>query len=84
MQRREDVLPLVSFFIQHYNHKFKKNIRALSPEAGDIIIKYDWPGNVRELKNAIERAMILEDDTTIRPIYLPFQVTSQSAIPSRL
>jgi DNA-binding NtrC family response regulator len=39
---------------------------------------------VRELKNAIERAMILEDDTLIRPLYLPFQVTSQSAIPSSM
>ena len=83
-QRRDDILPLVSFFIEHYNHKFKKALRGLSSEAGEIILKYDWPGNVRELKNAIERAMILEDDTLIRPLYLPFQVTSQSAIPSSM
>jgi two-component system response regulator AtoC len=83
-QHRDDIPHLVSFFIEHYNQKFKKSIRGLSPEAAEIILKYDWPGNVRELKNAIERAMILEDDTLIRPIYLPFQVTSQSAIPSSM
>jgi DNA-binding NtrC family response regulator len=83
-QHRDDIPPLVDFFIEHYNHKFKKAIRGLSAEAGEIILKYDWPGNVRELKNAIERAMILEDDTLIRPLYLPFQVTSQSAIPSSM
>ncbi len=83
-QRREDILPLVNFFIAHYNQKFKKNIRGLTPDAADIILKYDWPGNVRELKNAIERSMILEDEAHIRPLYLPFQVTSQSAIPSSM
>jgi DNA-binding NtrC family response regulator len=29
---------------------------------------------VRELKNSIERAMILEDETLLRPVYLPFSV----------
>jgi DNA-binding NtrC family response regulator len=31
---------------------------------------------VRELKNAIERAMILEDEDMLRPDYLPFSVGS--------
>ena len=31
---------------------------------------------MRELKNAIERAMILEDDDMLRPVYLPFSVGS--------
>ena len=39
-------------------------------------MRYEWPGNVRELKNAIERAMILEDDDLLRPLYLPFSVGS--------
>jgi DNA-binding NtrC family response regulator len=33
---------------------------------------------VRELKNAVERAMILEDSDYIRPTYLPIQVTGQA------
>jgi two-component system response regulator AtoC len=40
-------------------------------------MKYDWPGNVRELKNAVERAMILEEATELRPDYLPFAVAQQ-------
>ena len=74
--RREDVLPLVSFFIERYNKRFRKSVRGITPETRDLLMQHDWPGNVRELKNAIERAMILEDDDLLHPLYLPFSVGS--------
>jgi len=74
--RREDVLPLVHFFIERYNRRFRKSVRGITQETRDLLSSYDWPGNVRELKNAIERAMILEDDDMLRPVYLPFSVGS--------
>jgi two-component system response regulator AtoC len=76
--RREDVLPLVDFFIERYNFRFRKSLRGITPEARDLLLRHDWPGNVRELKNAIERAMILEEADYIRPTYLPIQVTGQT------
>ena len=57
-----------SFFIERYNQRFRKSVRGITPETRDLLTKYDWPGNVRELKNAIERAMILEDDDMLRPV----------------
>jgi DNA-binding NtrC family response regulator len=75
-ERREDILPLVSFFIERYNKRFRKSVRGITPETRALLLSYDWPGNVRELKNAIERAMILEEDDQLRPIYLPFSVGS--------
>ena len=74
--RREDILPLVRFFIERYNKRFRKNVRGITPETRDLLMQHDWPGNVRELKNAIERAMILEDDDLLHPLYLPFSVGS--------
>jgi two-component system, NtrC family, response regulator AtoC len=74
--RREDVLPLVQFFIERYNKRFRKSVRGITPETRELLVSYEWPGNVRELKNAIERAMILEDDDMLRPVYLPFSVGS--------
>lgn len=59
-ERKEDILPLTKHFIEIYNIKFRKNIKGISKEAEEILLKYDWFGNVRELKNVIERAMILE------------------------
>ncbi len=73
-ERPEDILPLVDFFIGWYNRKFKKSVRGISPETRRLLLAHNWPGNVRELKNSIERAMILEDETILRPVYMPFAV----------
>jgi DNA-binding NtrC family response regulator len=43
------------------------------------MLRYDWPGNVRELKNAVERAMILEDADHLNPECLPFAVAQQQS-----
>jgi two-component system response regulator AtoC len=67
----QDILPLARFFVEHYNQKFKQQIEGISPGAEDLLLTHDWPGNVRELRNAIERAMILEDTASIRPSSLP-------------
>jgi transcriptional regulator with PAS, ATPase and Fis domain len=72
--RKEDILPLVDFFIDRYNRKFKKSVRGLTDETRRLLLLHTWPGNVRELKNSIERAMILEDEQRVRPMYLPFSV----------
>jgi two-component system response regulator AtoC len=76
--RKEDVLPLVDFFIERYNFRFRKSLKGITQDARDLLVRHDWPGNVRELKNAIERAMILEEADYIRPTYLPIQVTGQA------
>ena len=73
-ERMDDVLPLVDFFVDLYNRRFKKSVRGISPETRRLLMSHTWPGNVRELKNSIERAMILEDDQILRPVYLPFAV----------
>src|ERR1039458_2099313 len=72
--RKEDILPLVDFFIDRYNRRFKKSIRGITDETRRLIFTHNWPGNVRELKNTIERGMILEEEPFLRPVYLPFSV----------
>ncbi|MGO9123652.1 MAG: sigma-54-dependent transcriptional regulator [Terriglobales bacterium] len=72
--RKEDILPLVDFFIERYNRRFKKSIRGITDETRRLLLSHNWPGNVRELKNTIERGMILEDEPLLRPMYLPFSV----------
>jgi len=72
--RKEDIVPLVNFFIERYNRRFKKSIRGITDETRALMLAHNWPGNVRELKNTIERGMILEDEPFLRPVYLPFSV----------
>src|SRR6185295_15374289 len=64
---REDVLPLANYFVESYNRKFKRSIKGLSPESVRVLAGHDWPGNIRELRNAIERAMVLEEGLWIGP-----------------
>jgi PAS domain S-box-containing protein len=74
-ERREDIAPLVKFFIEHYNRKFKRHIESVSPEAFELLMAHDWPGNVRELRNAIERSMILEESSVITASSLPIAIS---------
>ena len=74
--RKEDILPLVDFFLAHYNKKFRKSVQGLSEDTRRLLLNYDWPGNVRELKNALERAMILEEGNLLKPDDLPFSVAT--------
>jgi DNA-binding NtrC family response regulator len=43
----------------------------VSPEAWDLLRRYEWPGNVRELRNAVERAVVLCAGDAILPKDLP-------------
>ena len=74
-ERVEDIPPLAAFFIDHYNRKFKRRIEGLAPGAEELLLAHDWPGNVRELRNAIERAMILEESSLITPASLPIAIS---------
>jgi transcriptional regulator with PAS, ATPase and Fis domain len=73
-ERPEDIGPMAQFFLEHYNRKFKRQMLGVSPEALQLMLVYDWPGNVRELRNAMERAMILEDSSYITAASLPMTI----------
>ncbi len=64
-ERRQDILPLLEFFIEKYNRKNNKAIRGITPKAKDALLNYSWPGNVRELENLIERAIVLSTGEVI-------------------
>jgi len=77
-ERRADIMPLARHFIEHYNHKFKRQILGISPEAEHVMVHHDWPGNVREVRNAVERAMILEDSSYITASSLPLSLSEHA------
>jgi transcriptional regulator with PAS, ATPase and Fis domain len=78
-ERKEDIVPLIHFFLRRYTDENGKEKKEVSREAQDILIKYDYPGNVRELENIIERAVVISRESVITVDDLPFRnrVTSQ-------
>ena len=65
-QRKEDIEPLLLYFVRKYSKEFKKSPMDIEPEALDALVRHDWPGNVREIRNCIERAVLLSDGNVIR------------------
>jgi transcriptional regulator of acetoin/glycerol metabolism len=46
----------------------------ISPDALDVLLRYNWPGNVIQLENVIERAFALRVDLTIEVDDLPSEI----------
>ena len=70
-ERKEDIIPLIDYFVEKYSKENSKEKLSLSKEAVDIILKYNFPGNVRELENIIERAVVLSRNDIITLNDLP-------------
>ncbi|TCP31818.1 PAS domain S-box-containing protein [Scopulibacillus darangshiensis] len=60
-QRKEDIADLCMHLINKINQDYGRNIEEITPEAIELLMKYDWPGNVRELENVLGRAIIHMD-----------------------
>jgi Nif-specific regulatory protein len=60
-QRRDDIPLLARHLTKKLGLQLKKRVGELTPEAIDILRRYDFPGNVRELENELERAIILAE-----------------------
>jgi DNA-binding NtrC family response regulator len=69
--RKDDLPLLIQAFIDEFNARDNKNVKAVTPAALRLLEQYEWPGNVRELRNVIERATILARGELIEPAHLP-------------
>ena len=78
-QRKEDLPLLIQAFIDEFNLRDRRHVKAVSPDAMRAIERYDWPGNVRELRNVIERATILARGDVIEAAHLPPLAAAPSA-----
>ena len=70
-ERKEDIPLLAEHFLNKFASENRKEITGFSPDAIEFLLDYDWPGNVRELENAVERAVILAQDSIITAADLP-------------
>ena len=73
-ERREDICLLINHFLNRYNAKNENKVMNISPDALDVLLRYNWPGNVIQLENVIERAFALRVDLTIEVDDLPSEI----------
>jgi formate hydrogenlyase transcriptional activator len=79
-ERRQDIPPLVTHFVEIFSRRMGKPIRHIPLETLAAFSSYSWPGNIRELQNLIERAVIRSDDG-ILPNPLPAEENKQVTPP---
>jgi transcriptional regulator with PAS, ATPase and Fis domain len=74
-ERPEDIPPLLHFFLKQFNQKCDTK-KMITPQAVDLICKYEFPGNVRELANLVEQLVVLSPEEYIDWQDLPQRIRS--------
>src|SRR5499426_1534596 len=73
-ERPGGVSLLTNHFVPYFNAVYKKQVRAVAPEAWRCLRSYSWPGNVRELKNVIQRAVLMAKGEELTADLLPLRI----------
>ncbi|MCB9240359.1 MAG: sigma-54-dependent Fis family transcriptional regulator [Flavobacteriales bacterium] len=87
-ERPGDILLLFKRFAFDLAEKYHSPELELTPEAEELMIKYNWPGNIRQLKNVVEQLAVLEQNNEISAMvlrnYLPEHQTNLPALASSM
>ena len=75
LRERIDDIPFFSRrFLREAASEMNKQIRGISDDVLELLVKYPWPGNVRELKNMIRKAVLLSSGDMIMPEHVEFLI----------
>lgn len=65
--RSEDIPLLVNFFLKKYKNKYNRPELVIGSDTYLMLREYKWPGNIRELQHAVERAVIMAENSVLEP-----------------
>ena len=66
-ERREDIPLLGMHFLTAHAQRYRKRIGGFDRAALQLMCEHPWQGNVRELNHVIERAVLMAQDSQIKP-----------------
>ena len=72
--RKEDISDLSKYFLKKYSDSLDEDLRVISDEALNLLIKFDWPGNVRQLENVCYWLTLMSPSQNIKTQDLPIEV----------
>lgn len=76
--RTQDLPLLLDYFLDRFQRELKLGVKSITPEARDLLIRYNWPGNIRELENTLCRAIILCDSEILSARDLPSRIRGEA------
>ena len=76
-RRKEDIPHLIRAFVERFSleQRLPRSLHV-EPSALALLTSFDWPGNTRQLENAIFRAVVLAEGTSLRETDFP-QIAAQ-------
>lgn len=72
--RREDILPLLAYFLQRCAEAHQVESPQLSSEAVAQLLAYEWPGNVQQLKAVVNQVTVRLPGEIVSPEELPSEI----------
>jgi DNA-binding NtrC family response regulator len=63
--RRDDIGLLIDHYAQRFAKKYGKRVAPIAPRALARLREYSWAGNIRELVHAVERAVIMAENSSL-------------------
>ncbi len=64
--RREDIPPLAAYFLKNHGQKYRKALTGFDSAAMQALLRHPWPGNVRELDHAVERGVLMAQNSIVK------------------
>jgi DNA-binding NtrC family response regulator len=78
-ERQADIPLLLRHYLAFFNEENGKQIEGYTPEAVEMLSRYNWPGNIRELRNVVERMVVLARGKLLETSDLPANIREKSA-----
>ena len=54
-------MPLANSFLKKFASQAARALTGFTPDATEIMRRFEWPGNVRQLQNEVQRAVLMCD-----------------------
>ena len=65
-ERREDIPSLAGHFLRVHARRYRKSMTDFDSAAMHALTEHPWPGNIRELDHAVERGVLMAEQSLIR------------------
>ena len=66
-ERRADIGALAAYFLKTHARRYRKQLQGFDQAAMQALLDHPWQGNVRELNHVVERAVLMAQESLIRP-----------------
>ena len=72
--RKEDIALLSKYFLKNHADSLGEELRVISEDAEEFLLKYDWPGNVRQLENVCYWLTLMSPTQNVKVQDLPTEI----------